>query len=175
MTKPRVAKVAHRRVATVSTVVSSAAPAPVSTLVKRNMSAAAGVPNNGWVEGPNGVKRPISPSIQIWKFAPEAYIHVGVRIAACVLTGGFTLAGLTAAFGTCDVPAVLDQIKVAAPVLVPVLKASIVAPLVYHGLGGARQIFQDVTAKGYDHDFQEKTSYAIAGATALATLYGAAI
>ena len=102
-------------------------------------------------------------------------MHVGVRIAGCVLTGGFTLAGLTSAFVTSDIPAVLDSLKVAAPVVVPVLKAAVVAPLVYHGLGGTRQIYQDFTAKGYDQEFQDKSSYAIAGATAAATLYFGAI
>jgi succinate dehydrogenase cytochrome b556 subunit len=134
------------------------------------------VPDNGWVDGPKGTKRPISPSIQIWKFSPVAYMHVGVRISGAILTGGMSLVGLYAAMGSCDgVPAMLDSIKVNAPILVPLLKMSVAAPLLYHGLGGARQLYQDFTAKGYDAEFQEKSSYAIAGATALGTVYAAMV
>eukprot|EP00461_Guttulinopsis_vulgaris_P003055 UN03056 len=140
-------------------------------LATRKMSAA---PHNGYVEGPSG-KRPISPSIQIWKFSPTAYLHVGVRIAGCVLTGGFAAAGLTAAFVTPEIPEVIDSLKVSAPLLIPVLKAAVVAPLTFHAAGGVRQLYQDFTAKGYNNEFQDQTSYAMAGVTAAATLYAAAI
>lgn len=98
-------------------------------------------------------------------------MHVGSRVAGCILAGGMTVAGLYAATVGCDIPAALDAIKIHAPILVPLLKMSIVMPMAYHGLSGARQLYQDFTAKGYDAEFQEKSSYAIAGATAAATLY----
>ena len=98
-------------------------------------------------------------------------MHVGSRIAGAVLAGGMTVAGLYGATIGCDIPAALDAIKINAPILVPLLKMSIVFPLAYHGLSGARQLYQDFTAKGFTHEFQEQSSYAIAGATTAATLY----
>lgn len=110
-------------------------------------------------------------SIQIWKFTPTAYLHVASRVSGAVLAGGMTVAGLYGATIGCDIPQALDAIKINAPILVPLLKMSIVFPLAYHGLHGAKQIYQDFTTKGYDQEFQDKSTYAVAGASTLATLY----
>lgn len=130
---------------------------------------------NGWVEGPGGVKRPISPSIQIWKFSPTAYLHVGSRICGAVLAGSLTMTGLYGAAIGCDITPAIDAVKINAPIIIPVWKMAVVFPLTYHALHGAKQLYQDFTAKGYDEEFQEKANYAIAGAATAATLYGSLI
>lgn len=170
--KTALKKVTKRTLKTATRTTTSPVPTSNIFLASKAARSSTAAPDNGWTEGPKGVKRPISPSIQIWKFSPTAYLHVGSRITGAVLTGGMTIAGLYSIAVGCDIPAALDTIKINAPILVPLLKMSIVFPLSYHGLHGARQIWQDFTAKGYDAEFQEKSSYAIAGAATAATLYG---
>ena len=83
--------------------------------------------------------------------------------------------GLYGATIGADVTPALDAIKINAPVTVPVLKMAVVFPLSYHALHGAKQLYQDFTAKGYDAEFQEKANYGIAGAATAITLYGGLI
>ncbi len=106
----------------------------------------------------SGVKRPISPDLAVWKFSPAGYLHVGVRITGCVLAGVFTVAGLMN-YLPLEVPYILDVGKTHAPFLVPCAKALIVFPLAYHYAGGVRQLFQDMTARGYSHKFHNTSSY----------------
>jgi succinate dehydrogenase cytochrome b556 subunit len=119
--------------------------------------------------------RPISPDLQIWRFSPTAYLHVGVRISGAMLATGMTLTGLYGAVGSCDVPSAIYAIKDAAPMAVPVLKAAVALPLSYHFLGGVRQIYHDFTSKGIDAEFQDKTSYAMAAISGAVTVVAACI
>lgn len=83
--------------------------------------------------------RPLSPDLAIWRFSNTAYLHVGVRITGGMLGAGFIAGGLYG-LHSCDIPAALDSIKLAAPIMVPILKGAVAFPLSYHMLGGYRAV-----------------------------------
>ncbi len=119
---------------------------------------------------PSGITRPISPDLAIWRFSPTAYLHVGVRISGAMLSVGLMGAGIDAAVSSePHVYGILQSLQ-DYPVILPVAKAAVVAPLTYHFVGGVRQIYHDVTAKGIDTEFQDKSSIAMAAITGLVTV-----
>lgn len=131
-------------------------------------------PSTQFVVTPEGTKRPISPELAIWRFSNTAYLHVGHRITGCILSGGFILAGLYG-LKSCDLPGAIDQIKIAAPLLVPVVKASVAFPLTYHLLGGYRQLYHDYTAKGLTAEFQDQSSMVMVAISGAITVIAAVV
>merc|ERR1719296_212311 len=115
-------------------------------------------------------KRPISPHVTIYKFPLPAISSVLNRVCGGGLTVGLTGFSLYALGGSCDIPAIMDSFKEAAPVAVPVAKAVVGFPFVYHTYSAIRHTFWDYTAKGLDLASVELSSQVLVGASVATTL-----
>lgn len=130
------------------TVAATAAPAAVVGAQRCNMSTKA-------------KKRPVSPSVTIYKIRTPALSSITHRVTGTALSVGVVGMSMVALTGDCNIPAYWDSLKVAAPALVPVTKLLVGFPLVYHTVAGFRHIAWDATAKGLDLDSVELTSKAV--------------
>ena len=109
-----------------------------------------------------GKKRPISPSIETWKWSNEAYLHVVSRFTGVGMCFGSAAIGAVGLFN-CDIPSVWEAMKHSAPYAVPLVKFTFAAPFLYHTSMGYRHMFLDYTAKGFDQESQTQSMYACAG------------
>jgi len=92
-----------------------------------------------------------------------------VRITGVLLTVGVGgVAGLTLVSSP-DAAADLAQ-TLAGSAIAPVAKFAVAFPLTYHFLGGARHAVWDLTAKGFTNHQMRLSSYALFGASGLASL-----
>ncbi len=78
--------------------------------------------------------------------------------------------GFVALAGSCDIPSYVEAFQTSAPILVPVAKAMVGFPLVYHTAAGVRHLYWDYTAKDLDLPSVEKSSKALIGASAALSL-----
>jgi len=96
------------------------------------------------------VERPISPHVTIYSQPIPAISSITNRVTGVLLTIGVSAMGLTALSGSCDIPAYVAAFQHSAPALVPVARAVVAWPLIYHTLAGVRHLYWDYTAKGMD-------------------------
>ena len=78
-----------------------------------------------------------------------------------------------ALFGNCDIPSYVTSFQTSAPILVPVAKAVVSFPFIFHYAAGLRHLYWDYTAKGIDLDSQFNSSRIIMGTTGVLTLLAA--
>ena len=62
-----------------------------------------------------------------------------------------------------NLPYAIEAFKSGAPVLVPLAKAVVSFPFIFHTLGGVRHLVWDKTARGLDLASVKTSSYAILG------------
>ena len=96
------------------------------------------------------VERPISPHVTIYSQPIPAVSSITNRASGVMLSIGLTGAAVVAMTVTCDLPSLIASFQQAAPALVPVVKAVVAWPLVYHTLAGVRHLVWDYTARGMD-------------------------
>ena len=120
------------------------------------------------------VERPVSPHVTIYSQPIVAVSSITNRVSGVMLTVGMYGGGLVALSGTCDLPSLVHSFQQSAPALVPVAKALVAWPLVYHTLAGVRHLYWDYTARGMDLSTVELSSKALIGAS-VALALGAAL
>jgi len=96
------------------------------------------------------VERPVSPHVTIYSQPIPAVSSITNRVSGVLLTIGMYGGGMVALAGSCDLPALVYAFQSSAPALVPVVKAIVAWPVVYHTLAGVRHLYWDYTAKGMD-------------------------
>ena len=107
------------------------------------------------------VERPVSPHVTIYSQPIPAVSSITNRVSGVLLTIGMYGGGLVALAGSCDLPTAIHTFQSSAPALVPVVKAIVAWPLVYHTLAGVRHLYWDYTAKGMDLASVELSSKAL--------------
>ena len=121
------------------------------------------------------VERPISPHVTIYSQPLPAVSSITNRASGVMLTIGLSGAGLVALTGSCDLPAYVAAFQHSAPALVPVVKAVVAWPLVYHTLAALRHLVWDYTARGMDLSSVELSSKALLAASVVLSIGAAAI
>ncbi len=116
------------------------------------------------------VERPISPHVTIYDFPVPAISSITNRATGVGLSVGVMGVGLVALGGHCDIPAYLECVKTSVPILMPLIKATVAFPIVYHTASGIRHLYWDKTAKGLDLPTVELTSKAIIGGSIVVAL-----
>lgn len=134
-------------------------------------------------------KKRISPHVQIFKFPLPALVSITTRFTGIGLSAGVAVTGIGCLLGDpAQLPHLIDGFKVVwahtravqfahasrsqtgAPVLVPVAKALVAFPFVFHTASGIRHLIWDTTAKGFDLRSVYASSYFIIGVSAVSTL-----
>lgn len=86
------------------------------------------------------VERPISPHVTIYNFPITALTSITNRATGVGMSVGVIGMSMVALGGGCDIPAYVESIKVAAPMVMPLLKMVVAFPIVYHTAAGARHM-----------------------------------
>jgi succinate dehydrogenase (ubiquinone) cytochrome b560 subunit len=120
-------------------------------------------------------QRPISPHVQIYDFPVPALSSITNRVTGAALTVGLYSMGYVALAGSCDIPSYVQAFQSSAPFLVPVAKAAVGFPLIYHTGAGIRHLYWDYTAKDLDLLAVEKSSKLLIGASGALALIAAFI
>ena len=118
----------------------------------------------------NQVERPISPHVTIYDFPVPALSSITNRATGVGLSVGVMGVGLMALSGHCDIPASLETVKTTVPILMPLIKATVAFPIVYHTASGIRHMYWDKTAKGLDLASVELSSKALIAGSIVASL-----
>ena len=113
------------------------------------------------------VERPVSPHVTIYSQPIPAVSSITNRVSGVLLSVGMYGGGLYALMGSCDLPAAIHTFQSSAPALVPVVKAIVAWPLVYHTLAGVRHLYWDYTAAGMDLAAVELSSKALIASSVL--------
>ena len=116
------------------------------------------------------VERPVSPHVTIYSQPIPALSSITNRVSGLLLTIGMYGGGVAALAGSCDLPAAVFAFQQSAPAVVPVVKAIVAWPLVYHTLAGVRHLYWDYTAKGMDLASVELSSKALIAASVVIAL-----
>ena len=103
----------------------------------------------------------MSPHVTIYSQPIPAVSSITNRVSGVLLTVGMYGGGLVALAGSCDLPGAIHSFQSSAPALVPVVKAIVAWPIVYHSLAGVRHLYWDYTAKGMDLASVELSSKAL--------------
>lgn len=135
-------------------------------------------------------KRPVSPHVTIYKFPLPALTSITTRATGVGLGIGLSLLysrahtnshvsgsigiATAALFGNCDIPSMVHSFQQSAPILVPVAKAVVAFPLVFHSLAGIRHMYWDKTASHLDLASVELSSQILTGSSIVLTLVLAA-
>ena len=117
-----------------------------------------------------GAHRPISPHVSIYRFPLPAIASITTRITGVALTfgaAGVAALSLTDPLGGFQA---VEAIKSSAPALVPVAKAVVAFPIVYHYLSGLRHLWWDRTAQGFSMDAMRQSSTLLLALAVLFTL-----
>ena len=121
------------------------------------------------------VERPISPHVTIYAQSIPAISSITNRVSGTMLSVGLSGAALVALFGSCDLPGYVLSFQHAAPALVPVVKAVVAWPVLYHTLAAVRHLLWDYTARGLDLSSVELTSKLLIAASIALSLGAAAV
>lgn len=116
------------------------------------------------------VERPISPHVTIYAFPIPALTSITNRVTGVGMSVGVMGMSFVALAGGCDIPSYVESLKVAAPILMPLLKIVIGFPIVYHTAAGVRHIFWDKTARGLDLPSVEMSSKALVAGSVVVTV-----
>jgi len=81
--------------------------------------------------------------VTIYDFPVPAISSIANRATGVALSVGAMGMGLVALGGGCDIPVLIESFKTAAPMLVPVAKAVVAFPIVYHTAAGVRHLYWD--------------------------------
>ena len=119
------------------------------------------------------VERPISPHVTIYSQPIPAVSSITNRATGVMLTVGMASMGLTALAGSCDLAAYVSSFQQSVPALVPVAKAVVAWPLLYHTLAGVRHLYWDYTARGLELKTAELTSRILIAASVLLAIAAA--
>ena len=120
------------------------------------------------------VERPISPHVSIYSQPIPAVSSITNRVSGVMLSVGMSGVALVALTGSCDLPGYVLAFQQAAPALVPVAKAVVAWPVLYHTVAGIRHLVWDYTARGLDLSSVELTSKLLIAAS-IALALGAAV
>ena len=113
--------------------------------------------------------RPVSPHVTIYAFPTIAISSITVRLTGVALTLGSAAVGALALAG--GPAAVQDAVAaVADSPAAPLAKWTVAFPLAYHYLGGVRHAVWDLTARGFSNRQMLLSSYALFGASGLASV-----
>ena len=103
-------------------------------------------------------------------------VSITTRFTGIGLSAGIAAAGISCLVTDPDnLPLFIESVKQAAPMLVPVAKAVVAFPLVFHTVAGIRHLVWDQTARGFDLPSMRTSSLAVAGIAAVGTLLLAAV
>ncbi len=98
-------------------------------------------------------------------------VSVTTRITGIGLSAGIAAAGVSCLVTDPDnLPLFIESVKMAAPMLVPVAKAVVAFPLVFHTVAGIRHLVWDQTARGFDLASMRTSSLAVAAVAGAGTL-----
>lgn len=117
-----------------------------------------------------GAHRPTSPHVSIYKFPLPAMASITTRVTGVALTVGVAaVASLSVADPLGGFHAV-EALKAGAPALVPVAKAAVAFPVVYHYLAGLRHLYWDRSAAGFSLEEMQRSSTLLIALAVLLTL-----
>jgi succinate dehydrogenase (ubiquinone) cytochrome b560 subunit len=98
-------------------------------------------------------------------------VSITTRFTGVGLSAGIAAAGVSCLVTDPDnLPLFLESIKQAAPAIVPVLKAVVAFPLVFHTVAGIRHLVWDQTVRGFDLPSMRNSSIAVAAIAGAGTL-----
>ena len=115
-------------------------------------------------------ERPISPHVSIYRFPLPAIASITNRatgVALFVGAAGVAGASLVDPLGAFHA---VEALKTGAPGLVPVAKALVAFPVVYHYLAGLRHLYWDSSAKGLDLETVNRGSTILIALAVLLTI-----
>ena len=121
------------------------------------------------------VERPISPHVTIYSQPIPAISSITNRVSGILLSIGVTGAAVVALTVSCDLPSYIQSFQLSAPALVPVVKAIVAWPLVYHTLAGVRHLVWDYTARGMDLSSVELSSKLLLASSVVLAIAAAAV
>jgi succinate dehydrogenase cytochrome b556 subunit len=121
------------------------------------------------------VERPISPHVTIYSQPIPAISSITNRVTGVLLSIGLGGAAVVALTASCDLPSYVAAFQHSAPALVPVVKAIVAWPLVYHTLAGVRHLVWDYTARGMDLSSVELSSKLLLASSVVLAVAAAAV
>ncbi|XP_066932981.1 succinate dehydrogenase cytochrome b560 subunit, mitochondrial-like [Clytia hemisphaerica] len=128
------------------------------------------VPNEGFWDKNEQMKRPMSPHLTIYKFELPALMSGTHRATGFYLSGVIAAAGVAALVLPANLSSYVELVKtldLPLWVLMPA-KASIVLPVVYHAINGVRHLAWD-TGTGFEMGTLYKTGFVVGTLSLLVT------
>ncbi|KAL6071247.1 Succinate dehydrogenase cytochrome b556 subunit [Balamuthia mandrillaris] len=112
------------------------------------------------------VDRPLSPHVTIYRFPLTAITSITTRATGVGLTVGLYTTAIYSLFAAPgSVAEMIEACKSTVPILVPVAKATVAFPFVFHYLSGIRHLIWDATAEGLTLPQTHRTSQLLVGSS----------